>query len=231
MISPSRTLLLWAARLYPRAWRERYGEEFAATIEDLPEGRARWTTVGDILRGALFMRVRRGVTWMAVMGGLAGLVIAAGVGLEIPDRYVTGAVVRVGAEVADDALTALVERTLEREELERVIRKYGLYGGGADAAERMQEDVTVSWMHPGKDGSRGMRIGFRHAVPETARRVASELTAAMLRGQAGLTLLDAPALPRTPYGPNRTTIAFMGLGLGTLAGLAAGYLRRKVQRL
>ena len=231
MISPSRALLLWAARLYPRAWRERYGEEFAAMIEDLPAGRARWTTVGDILRGALFMRVRRGVMGMAVMGGLAGLLIAVGIGLAIPDRYVTGALVRVGADVGDEALTAVVERTLEREELERVAGKYGMYGRRADVAERMQEDVYVSWMHPGKDGSRGLRIGFRHSVPETARRVAGELTAAMIRGQAGLTLVDAPALPRSPYGPNRTTIALLGMGAGTMAGLVAGYLRRKVQRL
>lgn len=40
-------------RLYPRAWRERYGEEFAALVRDLPDGRHRPGLIWDIGRGAL----------------------------------------------------------------------------------------------------------------------------------------------------------------------------------
>lgn len=40
----------WLVRLYPRWWRERYGGEFAALLEDLSGTRARWRLVVDIWR-------------------------------------------------------------------------------------------------------------------------------------------------------------------------------------
>ena len=221
--------MLWAARLYPLAWRERYGEEFAAMIEDLPEGRARWTTVGDVVRGALFMRVRRGVMGMALMGGLAGLAMAAGVSLAMPDRYVTGALVRVERSVGDVALTAMVKRSLEPEKLEKLAAKYRLYGG-EEAAIRIQQDVRVSYVKPRADGSRAIRIDFVHGVPEVARQVAGELTAALLQAETGLTLLDAPALPRTPVFPNRLNILIFGWAVGLVFGLGTGYLRTVAER-
>jgi hypothetical protein len=46
------------ARLYPRAWRRRYGDEFAALLEEQP-----WSvrTVGNVLLGALDAHARRSV--------------------------------------------------------------------------------------------------------------------------------------------------------------------------
>jgi hypothetical protein len=41
------------ARLYPARWRERYGDEFDALIED---SRATWRSTFDVLRGALILR-------------------------------------------------------------------------------------------------------------------------------------------------------------------------------
>src|SRR5687768_13915943 len=67
-------LIEWAARLYPRAWRERYGEEFRALIEDVRPG---WRELWDVLRGACGMQMR---TWelpkFALGFGLIGLVVA-----------------------------------------------------------------------------------------------------------------------------------------------------------
>lgn len=231
MITPSRDLLLWVARLYPRAWRGRYGEEFAAMIEDLPEGRARWATAGDILRGALFMRVRKGVAGVAAVGALAGFVIAAGVSLAMPDRYITGAVVQVGGEVGDKELTAVVTRTLDAEVLEQLIAKHSLYGSSGNATERMQQDVQVSFTHRRADGSRALRISFVHTAPEMARRVARELTTVMMQGQSGLKLLDEPALPRTPMSPNRLSILMFGLNMGMVAGFGVGCVRSLVERV
>ena len=221
--------MLWAARLYPLAWRERYGEEFAAMIEDLPEGRARWTTVGDIVRGALFMRVRRGVMGMAVMGGLVGLAMAAVVSMAIPDRYVTESLVRVESGVGDEALAAMVKRSLEPEKLERLAAKYRLYGG-EEGAVRLQKDLRVAYVKPRADGSRAIRIGFAHGTPEVARQVASELTAALLQAETGLQLLDSPALPTSPAFPNRLNILIFGCAMGLVAGVGTGYLRMAVER-
>lgn len=39
----------WLLRLYPHAWRERYGDEFAALLEQSP---ATWRTLADVVRAA-----------------------------------------------------------------------------------------------------------------------------------------------------------------------------------
>ena len=44
----------WLVRLYPSSWRERYGEEFSALLDDVP---AAPRTVMDIVRGALDARL------------------------------------------------------------------------------------------------------------------------------------------------------------------------------
>lgn len=49
----------WLIRLYPRAWRERYGDEFAALLDAHPPSLA---DRADILRGALDARLRALVT-------------------------------------------------------------------------------------------------------------------------------------------------------------------------
>src|SRR5690242_3070098 len=52
-----RPLIRVAARLYPKAWRTRYGSEFAALLEDIKPG---WGGFLDIVKGALAMQV---LTW------------------------------------------------------------------------------------------------------------------------------------------------------------------------
>jgi hypothetical protein len=175
------------------------------------------------------MRLRSGVMGMAVMGGLAGLAIAVVVSMAIPDRYVTSSLVRVESAVGDAALTAMVKRSLEPERLERLAAKYRLYGG-EEAAMRMQQDLRVSYVKPRADGSRAIRIDFAHGVPEVARQVAGELTTSMLQAETGLTLLDAPALPRTPVFPNRLNILIFGCAVGLVAGVGTGYLRTVAER-
>src|ERR1700733_14642711 len=49
-----RTLIRWAARLYPEAWRERYGPEFDALLEDMSPSLG---DVCDVVRDALRARV------------------------------------------------------------------------------------------------------------------------------------------------------------------------------
>jgi hypothetical protein len=41
-----------AARLYPAAWRARYGQEFEALLEDLEPG---WRELADVAGGAVIM--------------------------------------------------------------------------------------------------------------------------------------------------------------------------------
>src|SRR6266516_6713337 len=50
-----RRLVRWAARLYPQAWRHRYGSEFEALLEDLAPS---WRDVSEVVGRALTLRAR-----------------------------------------------------------------------------------------------------------------------------------------------------------------------------
>jgi hypothetical protein len=78
----------WMLRLYPRRWRERYGEEFAALLVDAHRGgpRAMW----DIARGALDAHlhgryaVRRWLTDPGARRGLLdGLIVSALIAVDV----------------------------------------------------------------------------------------------------------------------------------------------------
>jgi hypothetical protein len=49
----------WLIKLYPRGWRDRYGEEFAALLGDMTGGRHRLLLALDVGRGALDAHLRR----------------------------------------------------------------------------------------------------------------------------------------------------------------------------
>jgi hypothetical protein len=68
--TPGRALL----RLYPRRWRERYGDEFALVLRGTPPGPG---TVLDVVRGALDAHVREMRPGPLVRRGLLALCAAA----------------------------------------------------------------------------------------------------------------------------------------------------------
>jgi len=57
-----------AANLYPQGWRERYGEEFDALLEDVKPG---WKQFTDVLRGALKMQMTNATIYWKLAGALA----------------------------------------------------------------------------------------------------------------------------------------------------------------
>jgi hypothetical protein len=104
-------------KLYPRAWRERYGEEFLALLDDVG---LHWWDVPDVVRAALNERVRDAgrrafgdlseraflrwrrfglfAAWTAVAGGVAAGAWATGTwlreaGAQVPDTVRWGSVV------------------------------------------------------------------------------------------------------------------------------------------
>jgi hypothetical protein len=57
-----------AARLYPRVWRERYGDEFEALLDDV---RPTWRDAGDILAGAVKVHLTTGSSYLKFAGVMA----------------------------------------------------------------------------------------------------------------------------------------------------------------
>src|SRR5882757_5074730 len=98
-----RPLLKALTFLYPRAWRDRYQNEFDALLEDVPPT---WRSLFDVLGGALRMQLKLGNAWKYVAGfGVIGLLGALGYTWTIPRRYVSQALIRVQTYGNGDAVT------------------------------------------------------------------------------------------------------------------------------
>jgi hypothetical protein len=64
--------ILLVARLYPRSWRQRYGDGFDALLEDLNPS---WWDALDVLKGAATMQM---TGWIVVGAAFLGTVALAG---------------------------------------------------------------------------------------------------------------------------------------------------------
>ena len=78
-------LIHFIARFYPRSWRERYGAEFAALLEDVrPDGR----TAANVLAGAFAMHIRAWKSWKILAASTAfSVVVSVAVYLASPKLY------------------------------------------------------------------------------------------------------------------------------------------------
>jgi hypothetical protein len=84
-----RRLARFLIRLYPAPWRERYGEEFAALLED---GSFGWGAGFDVLKGAIKMRLDvPAFAKLALVLSVAGLVAGFGISFLVTPRYVSTA--------------------------------------------------------------------------------------------------------------------------------------------
>jgi cytochrome b6-f complex iron-sulfur subunit len=93
---PSTTGSHWLLRLFPKRWRERYGDEFLALIEERQPG-LRDTL--DILTSALDARVRPGA-WLPRSEPERGVVLQAASGPSQPAPPAPGTTLRVGGSSA-----------------------------------------------------------------------------------------------------------------------------------
>jgi len=69
-------------RLYPAAWCKRYGAEFEAMLEDVPQG---WSAVFDLSKGAIRMQLSMpSFPKLALILSLVGLAVGLGVVRDSP---------------------------------------------------------------------------------------------------------------------------------------------------
>ena len=66
--------IAFVALLYPRSWREEFGAEFGALLDDVKPG---WRVFANVLRGALEMQVTTGTSWIRVtaVAGVIGAIV------------------------------------------------------------------------------------------------------------------------------------------------------------
>ncbi len=234
-----RHLIKWAANLYPAAWRKRYGEEFQATVEDMPA--PGWAAVWDVGRGAMAMQIQYGpnLKKMAAIFGLMGLALAWGVSLRIPDLYISQSTVQA-TNVEAKSLDQSVRKVLSRSSLSYLLLKHKLFESERthmpleDVIEKMTKRVSVTAV--GDDSKRSFKVGFAYEDAAAAQRVTDDLTAkiiednistnAVAKGPGLLTVLDSASRPDPIY-PNRPVFAFTGMLGGALLGTFWALFKRR----
>jgi hypothetical protein len=248
-----RMLLRTAAGLYPAPWRERYGAEFEALLEEVrPAGRDVW----DILRGALIMQMTAWNFGKVTVGcGLAGLIVAGALAYTMPEYYVSMAVMRIAPLTAEgtspDAARMQIQQRLQQMQLE-ILSRHSLTGMMMrpsldlyhrerahfpleDIVQDMRNKIHIRPARPAANGSvpaNLFTISYEYPNKFKAQAVVRELVAKFAEVNItqqpekaqNLEVLDPASLPDRPSGPNRPAMLLLGLGAGLLLGLIAALL-------
>jgi len=251
-----RRWMLLAVKLYPRTWRERYGEEFQALLEDVNPG---WRELADVAGGALKMQITHGITPLKTIAALAvaGMVVAAAASFAVPRRYVSSAVVRIPPQAGSAQIEGIETEVLSRSNLTSLIAgPLDLYRGERrqmaieDVVFEMRRDIQVRYMEAASpNGAPALAISFAYPDKEKAqavvRKVATEIVSwnamakrnrderwrAMwpsdpLPASQDFEILSMASLPEKPVSPNRFGFAACGLGAGLALGLLTALIMR-----
>jgi hypothetical protein len=218
-------LLRAAARLYPRAWRDRHGEEFDALIDDLTP---RWWYVVDIAVGALIMQISRLAVFpaaLAVAGAIAGWAIS----MALPPVYASSSWVLVRAVGAAAGTSERGQRV--RTAIDAALRE--------TAFDERAIAVTLRG-EPGRDPvllQVSASAGSTQAAQQAAvKATGSIIEAAFLASQqvarsAGVQfqVVLPPSLPKTPQ-RDTTRNSAVGGGTGLVIGLVFAFSGHRLRR-
>lgn len=231
------------ARLYPKDWRQRYGTEFDALLED---ARPRWRDGLDILWGALEMHMMKSTfPKLAAVCSLVGAIVAAGVALWMQDKYISEAVLRVTSTDRQSRQyfrDRVLQRALSRNSLGELILENDLYATDRqrmtldDVIERMRHDIAITLSDSAAADPQHFALVVRYVYrdPAQAQNTTNILVAKMItanlveaaeaadqaerkadyrRVAITLRLVDPPSLPRRPAGRNRLLITTLVIGI------------------
>ncbi len=230
-------LMGWAARLYPAAWRARYGAEFEALLEDAPlKSHDLW----DVVRGACIMRITRvNFATIVLCGVLAGGLIAGVWSVGRLSGYISTGVLRAQASDTKYLTTVIavqqaVHQTMSRGSLSEIMTRpsLNLYHTERtsmpleDVIEKMRRDVRIQlW------GIRKRRLGvsvsFHYPDAEIARRTTGALIERLresLAATATVQVIDAASPAVAPAGTERWGMIAWGMIAGLVVGIGCGVL-------
>jgi len=237
-------------RMYPQAWRERYGHELEALLDDTG---AHLSHIPNIMWAALRMRLALANWPLIAAFALSGLVVSAVVVFETRYRYVSKAEVSIQIPPAEQVgrrseFDVVVASVLSREHLIDLMRspELDLYrqerstGPMADALERMHKDLSVEVTQPAR-GVAHAQISYAGETPEQARAVTGAITRAFTDAYANrrsstgslrssTPAVTAPTLPGSPAGVPRWLVLTLGMVAGLVASLIFTAIRRAPRR-
>jgi len=220
-------LFLLAARLYPAAWRDRYGVEFQALLDEITPG---WLDIVDVINGGLQMHLRRlHPAVLAVAFGLAAAFVAGAVAVNTADRFVSTGTMSVKPWMPEDAMPTLARDAFSTSRLTGIIKEYDLYRSERasspveNVVERMRDDINVQLV------SRSVfKVSFASSDVRKAQPVANELMGQLVRSnlevsRSTVQVIDPPDEPQRFINRRRVTLAGLGgFGGGALIGTLIG---------
>lgn len=231
-------ILKLLARLYPSSWRERYGSEYEALLEDMtPRARDAF----DVFWGAGKMQMTNWSFARTVfLCSLGGAVAAMMFSFAVTPRYLSRTLITVDTtdpELIAREISGQVTTLLSETFLTSVIQRENLYPRErtqmpmSDVVHIMKKDIMVLRLHGSGTPGLNFLVQFVYADPHVAQRVDRDLvpafTAANLRQR-----INSPsgvALPRTTFAVEQTADlpkkpVFPKRGLFGVSGLMAGLL-------
>ena len=239
-----RRAIVWLGRIYPRAWRVRYGDEFDALLE---EADADWRQLLNVFGGAMKMQIHSGNAWKWIAGLAAACAVLATAAPLANPSYVSTAVVRCSTE----RLFVAQDKVLSRTSLAGLILSLDLYR--EERARQPLEQIVYRMrthdLRLDRAGDSTLRLTFAYRDRAKAQAVVRELTTRFAQQNARVDAVRAsnwsevwaqPAPPEergnwqvlTPASaaaapPSRfLAYAACGLAAGLFLGLAAMLCRR-----
>jgi len=105
-----------AAAIYPKSWREQYGAEFDALLDDVTPN---WRVLMNVLGGAITMQIRTGSNEIKLVAATVALcaMVTGGASFAVPPSYVSSAVISVSSQpdpVRPTSTLALQQRAAMR---------------------------------------------------------------------------------------------------------------------
>ena len=212
-----KALMRLAAKLYPSAWRERYGDEFDALIED---SGATWPTAFDVWKGAMAMQLRsKSGSW--VVGAFSVVPIALAATLATSPNPAAKTQIS-GYSASNKQINDTAQRLLSPKMVQALIERHHLEPGATteDGVQRVKRRIRI---RPGNPS--GMWVGFEDPSPVAARAVVADVSQQFGEALHG-TVSPVETQSRHHYG----WPAFLGAAGGLMAGLLFQYcfVRRRL---
>jgi hypothetical protein len=239
MKSPARFLI----RLYPATWRERYGEEFEALLEDTSSG---WPTIFDLLKGAIKMQLSLPTfPKLALMLSIAGILAGLAISFIVTPRYISRAGMAFeGSAPASNLLEFLTQcekEVLSRASLKGVIQnpRLDLYPDERtgtpleEVIETMRRRNIFIRMDGHSTNRLSFHIDFSYRDPVKAQRTVQALITGFqdanlhLPAPVNLSVTAPPSLPSKAVFPDRWIFMAIGFGAGIFAALLVAIFRRR----
>ncbi len=219
-------LALLLIRLYPAAWRKRYGRELGVLLEDSGTG---WFVIVDLLKEAIKMQLTK---WsfgkLAAALGAAGLLVAAVIAALIPRTYISDMTM---LSTSAERMKQIETEVLRRPSLANIIRNpnLDLYKTAReskpleDVVENMRKDIHISRV-PRNSGGSAFHLSFAYPDPVKAQKTLTALISAFMEANVAMQrqtgekmeVLDPPSLSFEPVKPNVYVIGLMGLATGLI---------------